>query len=68
MGGHQGLTWKSDSKFKTQENELTHVTGLTHEYCDTMVQVHDVLWCAKIQYHTYIHGTHFGSTAGKPVP
>ena len=36
--------------------------------CDTTVWVHGVLRCAKVQYHTRTHGTHFGSTAGKPIP
>lgn len=36
--------------------------------CDTVVQVHSVLQCAKIQHCTHTHGTHFGRTMGKPVP
>ena len=33
-----------------------------------MVQVHGVLWCAKIQNHTRTCGTHFGNTVGIPIP
>ena len=35
---------------------------------DTVVQVHGVLRCAKVQYRTRTCGTHFGSTVGKPIP
>ena len=35
---------------------------------DTAVQVCGVLWCAKIHYHTCTHATHFGNTAGLPIP
>ena len=33
-----------------------------------MVWVHSVLWCAKIQNHIHTCGTHFGNTAGIPIP
>jgi hypothetical protein len=36
--------------------------------CNTAVQVHGVLRCAKIQYCTHTHVTHFGNTVGLPVP
>ena len=35
---------------------------------DITVWVCGMLQCAKIHCHTHTHGTHFGNTAGLPVP
>jgi len=36
--------------------------------CNTVVRVHSVPWCAKIQNRTHTHSTRFGNTAGIPIP
>ena len=35
---------------------------------NTIVQVHSVSRCAKVQHHTHTHSTHVRSTMGKPIP
>ena len=35
---------------------------------DTVVRVCSVLQCAKMQHRTHTRDTHFGNTAGLPVP
>ena len=51
------------SKKKTIKNS-GYLTNIPVNTCDTVAQAHSVLQCAKIQYHTHTHVTHFRNTIG----
>jgi hypothetical protein len=53
---------------KIVNKQTHHYYVINREYPDTAVRVRGVLRYAKVRDRTRTRGTHFGSTAGKPVP
>ena len=57
-----------EKKFQNSKNIYSHWHNLPVHTCDTVVWVHGMPQCAKIDYHTHTHTTRFGKPMGFPVP